>query len=248
MAGSGILKIEVVVNSLFFLISIFSITYSYQALAYKCAISIEYPPYQYIEKGELKGLDVDLINLYNKHTDDQITIIPLKWQEAVSTLFHTKDLDCIWGMEITKSRKERFKLTQPIYQRLSTLIAKKSFPYENLESLSFKIIARDEDSSIDKYIFSNSKTNNIRLRRVDTKEESIQLLNKDKVVAAILPEAVANFLSKKYKIDIKTLLKDKNPTNVGIAAKEAKVAKEIEANFSKLPNDEVLKIINKYKK
>lgn len=210
----------------------------------KCAIATGYPPYQFTENGVPVGIDVQLINLINKFSPDlKIEIYPMLWSDAMATLSFTDKLDCIFGMEINVSRSKRFLFTMPLYTRHSSLFVLADSHYKKLSDIYDLKISSDEDSLLHDELFHMKK---FRLVKVNTKEEAFKKLVAKEISAAIFPEQIGLFFSKKSKVKLRILKKANTPTNVSIAIKSENLQTRLNRILSNIPKSEFQKILNNY--
>lgn len=210
----------------------------------KCAIATGYPPYQYTENGTPQGIDTKLIHLMNKHSQDlKIEIHPMLWSDAMATLSFTNKLDCIFGMEINESRSKRFLFTKPLYTRNSSLFVLADSKYKKLTDLYDLKVSSDEDSLLHDELYQMKK---FRLVKVYTKEDAFKKLVTKETAAAIFPERIGIYFSKKTKTDLRILKKAKTSTNVSIATKSENLQKSFNDILAKLPKSEVQKILNNF--
>ncbi|MAX67905.1 MAG: hypothetical protein CME66_13290 [Halobacteriovoraceae bacterium] len=219
---------------------------SLRAYALTCALSIEYPPYQYVKDGRTTGLDAKLIKLYNQYTNEKIKMISMKWDLALSELYYSNKFDCIWGMEVTDARQKRYLLTKPIYKRSSTLFVHESSNIKSLNDIKYKIIVGDKDSTLEQEIKKSKKFKSTRIKHLPTKELAMKHLKQKKVSAVIMPNAVGIYLAKKLNVNIRQVFTAREKTPVAVAVKKGneKLYQMIQETLSKIPTHEIEKIIN----
>jgi len=86
------------------------------------------PPYNFLQKGELKGTAVELLDLMLKKVGSNQSkkdIVMLPWSRAY-TYVQTKKNTVLFSTTRTKEREELFKWVGPIAQNIIALIAKKN--------------------------------------------------------------------------------------------------------------------------
>lgn len=85
---------------------------------YICGLSIGYPPYQFETKNKkATGFDADVLRLVFNKAQKDMKITQMQWNDAVSLLYYSNELDCVGGMEINDKRKERFDFSTSYYSR-----------------------------------------------------------------------------------------------------------------------------------
>ena len=192
-------------------------TFTYHALALECAISVGYPPFQYTIENFPAGIDNRIVQEFNRTSSIKIKLTPMIWDEALSQLFFTKKIQCVFGMEINDARDQRYLITKPIYQRRSALFVLADSDISSLDDLIGKKIATDLDSQLETELKKSKKYRDIRFASTQSKAESLIQLKSKTVKAAIMPERVGLYLARELGVEIKILHKAKIPTRVGIA-------------------------------
>ncbi len=86
-----------------------------------------YPPYNFVEKNQLKGISVDLMvlmleKLGSKKTREDIRIFP--WPRGYQGVLNRPDT-CLFAMTRTEEREKLFKWVGPFYAEKIVLIARK---------------------------------------------------------------------------------------------------------------------------
>ncbi|MBU2970801.1 transporter substrate-binding domain-containing protein [Pseudoalteromonas sp. C2R02] len=85
----------------------------------------DYPPYNYIESGEIKGISVILIKKIYSNLDIQPELLNLSlypWARAYKTLQQDKN-SCLFSMTHTQERAEQFNFIGPIIDTRISLIS-----------------------------------------------------------------------------------------------------------------------------
>ncbi|ATH08119.1 hypothetical protein BIY24_09205 [Halobacteriovorax marinus] len=205
----------------FNILALFLLILSTPALTkeFKCSMAEGYAPFQYLEKREMKGLDVELVQIFNEIGPHKITLSSDKWDNLVSELYHTSGIDCLIGMEKTPSRLKIFKFSDTLYTRKSALIILANSKIEKLKHLGARVVCGDKDSNLEYEIVNLSKVP-IRMVYMETKEKCMKALASGVVAAAIMPKKVAHFLASKFKIEIRSILEAKKAMDVGFAFKK----------------------------
>lgn len=202
------------------LILIFLLTYSLSsdAVELSCGMSEGYAPFQYVHNGKEKGVDLEIVRIFNKIGPHRIKVTSGKWDNLVAELYHIRGIDCLIGMGITEKRKEIFKFSRPVYKRRSSIVALKSRGVTRLEDLKGGVVCGDKDSEIE-YEIINLSNISIRVIYKETKELCMRALKKGEVIAAIIPEKVGKYFSRMLGTDIVTILKAKKSVDIGFAFK-----------------------------
>jgi glutamine transport system substrate-binding protein len=92
---------------------------------YKVGIDTTYPPFEFKEGNEYKGIDIDLINAIADSQDFKIKLVPMDFGGIIPAL-QAGELDvAIAGMSITKERKKVVDFSEPYFDAGLTLVVKK---------------------------------------------------------------------------------------------------------------------------
>ncbi|SFD19019.1 substrate-binding periplasmic protein [Pseudoalteromonas denitrificans] len=146
---------HIIVFPLIFLFSTFAYTAEKSAITVaKIAIDIkwmteDYPPYNYLDNGELSGLSVDLLKqIYTDLNVDfnQLHLSLYPWARAYKTLQDNPNT-CLFSMTHTKERAEKFNFVGPIIDTRISIIALSSRQFnadpQSLEKLSIGVVKDD---------------------------------------------------------------------------------------------------------
>lgn len=215
------------------------------AWALVCAVSVGYPPYQYLNEAKPAGIDPKTIRLYNRFAENKITIQAMEWNKALSKLYYSRDLDCVWGMEADNKRREKFAFSSPIYKRDSSLFVLADKNIDSVSDLKGNVIVGDKDSLLESEL--RDQFSWIRIRHANTKEQAMQMLKNQQALGVIMPSKVAKFLAKESGINIKKIYSAKTSMPVVVAVKKERKAllNEIETNLKKIPKEELEKVLRK---
>ncbi|MEG1701249.1 MAG: transporter substrate-binding domain-containing protein, partial [Alistipes sp.] len=75
----------------------------------------EFPPFEYIENGEIKGFDIDLIKEIGKLLNKEVILKNIQFDGLIPAL-QTGKLDIIIaGMTITPEREKNINFSEPYY-------------------------------------------------------------------------------------------------------------------------------------
>lgn len=109
---------------------------------YIVGVDTTYPPFEYQENGEYKGIDIDLINAIAEDQGFKVKIEAMDFAGIIPSMqAGTLDIG-MGGMSITDLRKETVDFSDPYFQAgLSLVVAKDNTTINGLEDLKGKTIA-----------------------------------------------------------------------------------------------------------
>lgn len=82
---------------------------------YKVGVDANFPPWTYVEKGQYKGFDVQVIRAIAEAQDMEIEIIDMPWETIVSALGSGKIDILVSGLSITCERDKIIDYSQPYW-------------------------------------------------------------------------------------------------------------------------------------
>lgn len=109
---------------------------------YKVGVDTTYPPFEFEEGGEYKGIDIDLINAIADNQGFKIELAPMDFGGIIPAM-QAGELDvAIAGMSITDERKKVVDFSEPYFDAGITLVAKKgNTAVKSVDDLKGKTVA-----------------------------------------------------------------------------------------------------------
>ncbi|GGA87128.1 transporter substrate-binding domain-containing protein [Ornithinibacillus halotolerans] len=110
--------------------------------AYTVGVDVTYPPFEFQEDGEMKGIDIDLIHAIAEDQGFEVKIEAMDFSGIIPAM-QAGELDIgMGGMSITEERKETVDFSDPYFESgLSLVIASDNTEINSIEDLEGKIIA-----------------------------------------------------------------------------------------------------------
>lgn len=158
------------------------------------ATSAEYPPFEYIENGKLRGFDIDLATLIAKEMGKEAIFEDMNFNEIFSALQKGNVDAAIATITITPERESLFGVSTPYY--FSAIVAVyKDTVINSKEDLYNKKVACQKGTTLETWL----KNNNIqKIILVNNNYEAIQALEANKIDVILMDAAQGATLSKKY--------------------------------------------------
>ena len=95
-----------------------------------------FPPYGYIDKGQYKGLDLDLAREVCKRNGWDFNAVPVEWDEKDS-LLESGEINCIWSAFAIEGREGAFTFSEP-YMKVESNYEDEGITTENY-AVGFKL-------------------------------------------------------------------------------------------------------------
>ena len=207
------------------------------------------PPYSYIENGELKGFNVDILKAMGGYMKYSIDVVPMDWDSAVDALLEGS-IDALCGMVPTPERNNSFDFSEE-YISLDYYI----FQNKNITSIKnisdinrgYTVVVIKDDIS-ENYVENNLKNVTI-IESADTLNALIML---DKGIADVFVGAIrasSYFISKMDLHNVKLTNLEVIICNAAIAVKKGNknILNEIIYSLNKIKeNGEYTNIYSKW--
>ena len=206
-----------------------------------------FPPFGYIEKGELVGFDIDLIKQIGKDLGYEIEMKVQPFDALIPSLKAGKLDAIISGMSATEERKKSVDFTDEYYKSTQMFLKKKgNNKITSIESLAGKKIG------VQLGTIQELEARKIKNANVVTNDTTINLildLKNGKTDAVILENIVAKEFIKKNP-DIEVFYEEKLPYGMAIAfnkGKNTEIIKKINEDLKKLKeNGKYDELVKKY--
>lgn len=124
---------------------------------YKVGVDTTYPPFEFKEGNDYKGIDIELINAIAKDQDFKIKLSPMDFGGIIPAM-QANQLDvAIAGMSITEERKKVVDFSTPYFDAGLTIVVKKdNTSTKTVNDLKGKTIAVKKGTTGAKYAQDNA--------------------------------------------------------------------------------------------
>jgi ABC-type amino acid transport substrate-binding protein len=207
------------------------------AWALRCGYAEGYPPFQYQDNGQAAGFDVRLLQKLAQQLNQPLELVAGRWDDIVARA-RLGQLDCVAGMEISPARQKWFSFTRPYYQRhINAFVRFDNTDLRTFSDLLGKIIAGDRDSAIEHELELLGIRQQIRMRQMPSKQQSMLLLQQGEVAAVIMPDAVAYHLAQQHGLNIRPLQRAQSPASpvaIAVTRRNAQLQQALDAALAHL--------------
>jgi glutamine transport system substrate-binding protein len=124
---------------------------------YKVGVDTTYPPFEFKEGNDYKGIDIELINAIAKNQNFKIKLSPMDFGGIIPAM-QANQLDvAIAGMSITDERKKVVDFTTPYFDAGLTVVVKKdNSSIKSVDDLKGKKVAVKKGTTGAKYATDNA--------------------------------------------------------------------------------------------
>ena len=188
----------------------------------------EFPPFEYLEKGEITGFDIELMNEMGKVLDAEAKVQDMAFDGLLPALQMKKVDVVIAGMTATEERKKTVAFTQPYYTASQVIIVKEGDnSIKSFDDLKGKRVGVMLGFTGDTVV---SEIEGVKVERFNAAYAGIMALKADKVDAVVLDsEPAKNYVKQ----------------NAGLKIAEADAAQEEYAIALRKNDKELLEKIEK---
>ena len=188
----------------------------------------EFPPFEYLEKGEITGFDIELMNEMGKVLDAEVKVQDMAFDGLLPALQMKKVDVVIAGMTATEERKKTVAFTQPYYTASQVIIVKEGDnSIKSFDDLKGKRVGGMLGFTGDTVV---SEIEGVKVERFNAAYAGIMALKADKVDAVVLDsEPAKNYVKQ----------------NAGLKIAEADAAQEEYAIALRKNDKELLEKIEK---
>jgi polar amino acid transport system substrate-binding protein len=166
--------------------------------------SADYPPFEYVENGEIVGFDIELITTLLENLNYTVEVQDVGWESLIPSL-NSGSIDVIAAaMTITPEREDQIDFSDPYYNSDQSILAlaNANITIEADEDLANLTIGAQTGTTGELWVIenliniSNATMTDDQLKRYDTYTLAVLDLNNEKIDAVILDKPVAESFAK----------------------------------------------------
>mgnify|MGYP002519739315 FL=1 len=180
-------------------------------------IDAAFPPFGYLENGNIAGFDYDIMSEIAKLTDMKVEFNQMQFAGLLPAL-QTKKIDAIIaGMTVTEERKQFVNFSETYYISSQViLVHRDNNSINNFDNLDGKNVGTVIGTTGDTIMTENERVN---VRKFDTGAEAVLSLKEKKIDAIVFDkEPCKNFA--KYNAEIKLIESDAIEEDYAIAVRK----------------------------
>lgn len=209
------------------------------------ATNAEFPPFEYIENGEVVGADVDIAKAIAEKLGKELEITNIDFDAALTGAATGKYDMAVAGITANDERRENMNFSVDYYTASQAIIVKADSAISTSKDLESKTISCQEGTTGEQYLLDNKYA----IQSFKTGAEAITALTSGKVDAVVIDDAVARALSKEQNGATKVLEEALTQEAYAIALKKGndELTKEIDGALEALKKEgKLAEIFQKY--
>lgn len=218
---------------------------------YRVGIDITFPPFEFEEDGEYKGIDIDVIRAIGEEEGFDVEIQPMEFKTIIPSLL-SGQLDIgMGGMSITEERKEKVDFSEPYYDsHLTMVVAEDNDEITSPNDLEGKTVAGKKGTTGGLYAEEIAEEMNAELRLFDSSPDMFQeVANGNSDVFFEDEPVIAYGIKQNPDYGLKIVGEPLNDTKAGIAVKKgnSELMEKINSGLQKIKDNGTYdKIIETY--
>ncbi|CEG55631.1 ABC transporter substrate-binding protein [Legionella fallonii] len=159
------------------------------------ATSAEYPPFEYLDHGELKGFDIDLAKLIAKELGKEAVFDNMQFSSILPAVSFGQDDMAISTITITPERQVNLDFSTPYYFESMAVVFKTEHPLDSTEKLAHKKLACQLGTTMELWTKKYAPT--AELISMNNNNQAIEALKAGHVEAVIMDGAQGLVFSQK---------------------------------------------------
>lgn len=157
------------------------------------ATNAEFPPFEYVENGEIVGADVDIANAIAEKLGMELEIVNIDFDAALTGAATGKYDMAVAGITANEDRKKNMNFSVDYYTASQAIIVTSDSTIATVDDLEGKTVACQEGTTGEQYLIDNGYA----IQSFKTGAEAVTALTTGKVDAVVIDNAVAKALSEK---------------------------------------------------
>lgn len=142
-----------------------------------------YPPYEYMENGEAKGYNIDIITAVTNAIGYQVKFVGEPWNNLLDD-FNAGKIDMLSGMYISDARKATYIFSDPHSFVSAGLFSLKNSGFQSLNDLENRTVAVQAGDIMDDYLQENPHS--LLILRVENPLAALEAVSDGQADAALL--------------------------------------------------------------
>ncbi|MCM2534331.1 transporter substrate-binding domain-containing protein [Neobacillus pocheonensis] len=218
---------------------------------YKIGVDTTYPPFEFKNRNEYKGIDIELINAIAKNQGFKIDLSPMDFGGIIPAM-QANQLDvAIAGMSITDERKKVVDFSTPYFNAGLTVVVKKdNTTIKSVDDLKGKTVAVKKGTTGSKYALDNADKLGIKVVQFNDSPAMFQEVANGNADALIEDYPVISYAIAQKDLGLKIVGDRLNGDKYGIAVLKGQnkdLLAKIDKGLAELQKDGTYdKILKKY--
>ena len=207
----------------------------------------EFPPFEYLDKGEVVGFDIDLVKAIGKKLDMEIVIKDMAFDGLIPALETNKIDIVIAGMTASDERKMAVNFSNPYYTANQVIILNdNNNDIKTFDDLNGKLVGVMLGFTGDVVV---SEMKDVKSKKYNASYAAIMELQNNKIDAVVLDsETALNYVKNNKGLKLAETSGEPEEYAIAISKKNSELLNKINTALDELKKDGTYETISKYKK
>lgn len=209
------------------------------------ATNAEFPPFEYVEEGEVVGVDADIAKAIAEKLGKELEIVNIDFDAALTGAATGKYDMAVAGITANDDRRKNMNFSDDYYKASQAIIVMADGDIEKAADLKGKVISCQEGTTGEQFLLDEK----YEIQSFKTGAEAVAALTSGKVAAVVIDNQVAIALSEKQNGATKVLDEALTQESYAIAIEKGndELTEEINKALNELKEEgELKKIFDKY--
>jgi len=157
------------------------------------ATNAEFPPFEYVEKGEVVGADIDIAKAIADKLGMELEVVNIDFDAALTGAATGKYDMAVAGITANAKRRKNMNFTDAYYKASQAIIVMKDSEIKKAADLKGKKVSCQEGTTGEQYLLDEK----YEIQSYKTGAEAVAALKDGKVDAVVIDNQVAIALSEK---------------------------------------------------
>ncbi|MCQ2609926.1 MAG: transporter substrate-binding domain-containing protein, partial [Lachnospiraceae bacterium] len=153
------------------------------------ATNAEFPPYEYKDGNEYKGIDIDCAKLIASKLGMELEIMDIAFDSIIPTVMSGKADFAMAGMTVTEDRKENVDFTDTYQKAVQSVVVTENSDINTVDDLTDKKIGVQTGTTGD--IYCTDDFGDANVERYSKHVDAIAALKSGKIDAVVVDDQVA---------------------------------------------------------
>ncbi len=217
------------------------------------AISADFPPYEYVEKNQYKGIDVEIAEAIGEKLGVEVQVKDMKFSTILGAVASGKVDVGISGISITELRKKQVDFSQAYTTTVQTIIVKEDSVIREASDLfrfgKYRRVGVQTGTTGDLYCTDDIELEGLgRVERYNEGEDAIKALVAGKIDCVVIDQEPAReFVKRNQGLKVLETAYAEEEYSVAIKKGNKRLTKHINQALEQLKNEGTIqKIVDKY--
>ena len=158
------------------------------------ATHAEFPPYEYKDGNEFKGIDIEIAKLISETMDKELEVLDIEFASIIPAIVNGKADIALAGLTVTPDRKENVAFSDTYLRATQSVLVKQDSDIKNINNMKDKKIGVQTGNTAD--IYCTNDFGEKKINRFSKHIDAVEALKNKKIDAIVLDNEPAKVFDK----------------------------------------------------